>query len=450
MDLSCEHYEERVEQLLQCGNDGFALAYGKKHCRIIQELRSNTTLPQWMLDWLFSHEKCLQQRVLELATVRACPTPNPVSCLQFETVALTAFEECFTRNISLLCESNEINTNSVALADHIHDLTDQLGINNYYRHEVVEAVTRALKTCNHSDIRHVVNSVEPSSANRVVFCATVTSGNENDEQDFSTALYVTQIANELNRPPEQFRYVGMATEEATQLCLDNGPAALGNIQNTVFHHVIWQPNNDDALLNSLEPRAVVVSPSSYFDFYELEDWRSYGHCGDGERQAGELCDTGISNFFEHGCNSSCMPCDQYECDAEPFVESTCHPTVCGDGLTTSNEECDVGYAFASDEGIGCADCRVITGYKCNNTYNATSTCWRMPTVPPTSPTTVDESTTSSSGSTATTRTVTTVTTSAQNTGATPFRPVSKDSATQLNSFHCSILFGISLILLIAL
>ena len=448
LELLCEHYEERVEQLLQCGNNGFALAYGKEHCRIIQELRSNATLPQWILDWMLSHEKCLQQRVLELATARACPTPNPVSCLQFEAAALRAFEECFTRNVSLLCESSEIDTNAVALANHIHNLTDKLGINNYYRHEVLEAVTRAVKTCNHSDIGHVVNSVEPSSANRVVFCAIVTPGNENDERDFSTASYVSKIARILNRPEGQFQYAGVATEEATQLCLDNAPAALGNIQNPVFHHVIWKPDNDDALLNTLQPKVVSISPSTYFDFYELEDWRSYGHCGDGERQAGELCDTGLSNFFEHGCNSSCMPCDQYECDTEPFVQSMCRPTVCGDGFTTSNEECDVGNVFTSNEGIGCADCQVATGYKCNNTYNATSTCWRLPTVPP-SPTTDEPTTSLSPDSTATTRTLTTATTSTRNTGATPFRPIGKDSATQLNCFQYWILLGISLMVLIS-
>ena len=424
-----------MEPLLQCGDDGFALAFGRQHCEVIHELRSNNTMLPWMLEWLLSHEICLQQKVLELARARACPTPNPVSCLQFEAIALAAFEECFTRNVSLLCDSS---TSLTTLAEQVTFLTDKLGINDYYRHEVLEAITRAINTCNHPNISHVVSTVRPSSGDRLVFCAIV-SGNQDDIRDFPVTSFVDTIAEELDRPVEQFNYAGRAQE----FCHQNVPAALGNIQDPVFHYVTWEPDNGDNLLEDLESSYVVpVSTTSFFDFYELGGLRSYGHCGDGERQAGELCDTGISNFFNLGCNSSCMPRDQYECDTVPLVHSTCHLTMCGDGLTTSNEECDVG----SDLSTGCANCRIATGYECNSTYNGTSTCWPAPTAS-TSPPTSTTTSTSSQGTTATQPTDIPTTRTTE-----PLEPgwVGSGSPAQLNYFSFSILFSISLILLISL
>ena len=314
---SCEHYEQCVEPLLRCGDGGFALAYGKQHCEVIQELRSDDTMPTWMLEWLLSHEICLQQKVLELASARMCPLFNPVSCLHFEAAALAIFEECFTRNISLLCESSEMNNNATTLAYHVGNVIDKLGINDYYRPKVLEVVVRALNTCNHPNIGHVVGLVAPSLGNRFVFCAIVSGAPDPNR----VTSFVEIIANELDRAVEEFNYVGRSLD----LCQENAPPALGNILNPIFHYVTWEPGND---LTNLEQFYFVVALDRdytiFFDFYELEDLRSYGHCGDGKRQAGELCDTGISNFLGLGCNSSCMPHDHYECDTIPLVQSTCH------------------------------------------------------------------------------------------------------------------------------
>lgn len=444
---SCEHYEQCVEPLLQCGDDGFALAFGRQHCEVIHELRSNNTMPPWMLEWLLSHEICLQQKVLELATAQACPTPNPVNCLQFEAMALAAFEECFTRNVSLLCNSNEMSTSLPTLADQVSFLTDKLGINDYYRHEVLEAVMRAINTCHHPNISHVVSTVRPSSGDRLVFCAIV-SGDQDDVRNFPVTSFVDTIADELDRPVEQFNYAGRAQE----FCHQTVPPALANIPNPVFHYLTWEPDNGDSLLEDLQPSYVVaVSTTSFFDFYELGELRSYGHCGDGERQAGELCDTGISNFFGLGCNSSCMPRDQYECDTIPLVHSTCHLTVCGDGLTTSNEECDVGSVLSTDEGTGCANCRIATGYECNSTYNGTSTCWLAPTASVT-PSTSTTTSSSSQDTTATMRTQISTTDGKITTKPPSLEPdsIGSGSPAQLSYLGYSILFSVSLILLISL
>lgn len=447
-DGSCEHYEECVEPLLSCGEHGFTLAYGKQHCEIIQQLQSNSSMPSWMLEWLNSHEMCLQRKVFELATAQSCSNPDPISCLQFEASALVAFEECFTRNVSLLCDSSELTDNPTMLANHVTILAQLLGINDYYRNGILETVARAVNnSCNHPNATHVVNSVRPSS-NRVFFCAVV-SGDNSVVNSFSLTSYVDQVAGELGRPVEQFRYAGSYAGRLQELCHDNAPAALGNVPNLVFHYVTWEPENEDTLLHSLEESYFLsVGITSYFDFYPLDSLHSHGQCGDAIRQAGELCDTGVNNFFGlHGCNSSCMPCDEYECNTVPLNESTCYRTECGDGLKTSNEECDDGN---SDSGDGCANCRTERGYVCDSPYNATSSCTRDHTMPPTgSDTTATSSSSSSQSTTATTRTVTTTTRSP--TGSTS-PPLIRDrvggSASSLNCFTYSILLIISLLLFV--
>lgn len=442
---SCQHYEECVEPLLQCGESGFTLAYGRRHCEAIQQMNSTSTyMPSWMMEWLHSHEVCLQQKVFELATSQACPTPNPISCLLFEASALAAFEECFTRNVSLLCNSHEMNSNSTTLAELIGTLTQLLGINNYYRHEVSEAITRAINnTCTHPNTDRVVSYVQPSSSNRIIFCAIVT-GDDSEVRNFPITSYVGEVAAELDRPVEQFQYAGRDQD----LCHESAPSAILNIPNPDYHYVMWEPVNSDQLQHNLEEYYYPnIGTASFFDFFELNALRSKGHCGDGLRQAGELCDAGVRNFFnEHGCNSSCMPCDNYECDTLQLVSSTCHPTVCGDGLRTSNEECDDGNDVPAD---GCTSCEVESNYLCDSPYNSTSTC----NVTPEPPITTDAASTSSDVTlSTTTRTDTPTTDDTDAPGTTPpltIEPIGS-SAVPLNFFSYSMAFTVSLISLVSL
>ena len=430
---SCEHYERCVEPLLACGEEGFTLAYGRRHCQVIHEINA-TLMSSWMMEWLHSHESCLQQKVFELATTQACPTPNPVSCLQFEATALSAFEECFTRNVSLLCNSHEMNNNLTMIVEQLGTLVQRLGINEYYRHEIVESISRAINTCNHPNISQVVNSVQPSS-NRIVFCATVGG----DPVDFPVSSYVDQVARLLERPAEQFEYAGRAYDD---LCHRNAPPALANIPDLEYHYVIWKPTNDDALRNNLGPSYyTALGTTTYFDFYKLEALCSYGHCGDWVRRAGELCDTGVRNLIgQGGCNGTCMPSEQYECDTWPLISSTCHRTVCGDGLRTSNEDCDDGNNASGD---GCAECLTELGYVCSGPYNGTSIC---KTIPPTTPTTPSSPTTSPDTDSPTD----TPTRSGEPTQPPDTREPIERSSAPLNLLSHSILLTVLLVLLISL
>ncbi len=90
-------------------------------------------------------------------------------------------------------------------------------------------------------------------------------------------------------------------------------------------------------------------------------------CGDGIIQVGEQCDQGKSTY--PGCSATCQIQPGYQC---PFAGAPCVP-VCGDGiLITPAEQCDPGITA---EASACnADCTVKPGYACNATSCHKTVC----------------------------------------------------------------------------
>ena len=371
---SCDHYEQCVEPLLECGQNGFALAFGMAHCQAVERLRSNITTP-WLTEWLGDHEMCLKQKVQELARAQTCPSPDPPTCLQFELSALKAFEDCFKRNTSLLCQSDEIANNPSVLGEQIHYIAQEIGVSDYYGGAIAAAIFRAINdTCSHPNTSHVLEPVSSLAAARhIVFC-TIISGDDNIVADEVNILNGPElIAGKLHRPVESFQYIGALSTDYNTLCDDVAPIALQNFNNPEYHFVTWSPSSTDTLPDNLNSSYYhYIRSTITFDFFRLDVLRSNTTCGNGIRQAGELCDTGIMNFLgREGCNSECMPHDNYECDTTQLERSMCRPTTCGDGLRTFNEECDDSNSESSD---GCFNCQVEDRYTCTSTYNATSVC----------------------------------------------------------------------------
>jgi len=395
---SCSHYEQCVEPLLECGADGFTMGFGMAHCQAIERLRSNITIP-WLAEWLGDHEMCLKQKVQELAHAQTCPSPDPPTCLQFELSALRAFEDCFKRNVSLLCESDELTNNASILGDQIHQVAQEIGVSDYYSGAIAAAIFRAINdTCTHPNTSHVLEPVSSLVASRHIAFCTIISGqpSSNVEDDTNILRSPQLIAGKLGRPVESFQYIGALSNDYNSLCDNAAPLPLQNLPNPLYHFVTWSPSSTDTLPDNLaESYYHYISAAVVFDFFQLDDLHSNGTCGDGIRQAGEMCDTGISNFLGvEGCNSRCIPHENYECDTTQLQRSMCIQTTCGDGLKTSNEECDDDNREPND---GCFNCQIEDNYDCTNIYNATSTCTLRP--PPPTPTTEllpTSSTTSSS------------------------------------------------------
>ena len=90
-------------------------------------------------------------------------------------------------------------------------------------------------------------------------------------------------------------------------------------------------------------------------------------CGDGIIEVGEQCDQGKSTY--PGCSSTCQIQAGYQC---PFAGAPCVP-VCGDGiLIPPAEQCDPGIAA---EASACnSDCTVKPGYACNATSCHKTVC----------------------------------------------------------------------------
>ena len=373
---SCDHYQQCVEPLLECGQNGFTLSFGMAHCQAVERLRSNITTP-WLAEWLGDHEMCLKQKLQELAQAQTCPSPDPPTCLQFEISALRAFEDCFRRNTSLLCQSDELANNPSVLGEEIHYIAQEIGVSGYFTGAIAAAIFRAINdTCTHPNTSHVLEPVSSLTATRhTVFC-TIISGSDatsagSNDTNISRSPQI--IAKELHRPVESFKYIGTLPSDYNALCNDAAPQPIQNLPNPEYHFVTWSPSSSDPLPDNLSSSYIhYITSSIIFDFFSLHDLRSNNTCGDGIRQAGELCDTGVMNFFGgEGCNSDCRPHENYECDTTQLEGSLCRPTTCGDGLRTSNEECD---DHNNETGDGCSNCKVEAGYDCSKTYNATSIC----------------------------------------------------------------------------
>ena len=107
-------------------------------------------------------------------------------------------------------------------------------------------------------------------------------------------------------------------------------------------------------------------------------------CGDGIVAGREQCDLGALNGAGSACSASCTINAGYACvtstppasgdagaDASaPLPTSTCHQTVCGDGIKEGSEQCDDGNRIPYD---GCSPTCTIDP-KCNGVGTCTSVC----------------------------------------------------------------------------
>jgi fibro-slime domain-containing protein len=86
-------------------------------------------------------------------------------------------------------------------------------------------------------------------------------------------------------------------------------------------------------------------------------------CGNGMHDDGEDCDDGHvdakgNKLGGMGCNAACRVEEGWTCPPA----GACSPIVCGDGVLTSEKECDDGNTTSGD---GCsADCKIEPGWQC--------------------------------------------------------------------------------------
>ena len=230
----------------------------------------------------------------------------------------------------------------------------------------------------------IFQAVFPSQPIKIRFCAALTTP--------GSVNLVEQIARKLKRSREEFVFAGRGDvdhngEIADQaICRDKAPSGMGALLEG-YQIIQWSPQPNDtkpAELKLNHRYTIAYSARTEIWYYVYSnDANNSRACGNGRREAGELCDvfanTGMNRF---GCDLNCMPFAGYECSLAQMENSTCQPTRCGDGRRTTDEECDTG---GSSEGCS-SSCHTQPGYVCTqNSYNTTSVCEPVPSTPSTAP-----------------------------------------------------------------
>ena len=389
---SCGFHDSCIDSLLPCGRNGFARSYARHRCNRLRTIRqsssncANCLHHQAVVDWALNSERCLQSELFYLAqswvnktSNKQTTRPDPPECLHFEREALQKLSTCYSRHSSAVCQL----VNSASVDTITSDLTKVMNAftkNDYYTPAVRSHLVEMLSSCNNNTATDtIVESIFPSEPNKILFCA-ASSGQ-------SPVNMVKSIAGHLGRDFNQFAYAGRGDVnsngeyKANSICRVHAPNGLGLLKN--YQLILWSPkHNDTAQIDSLigeieRAHTIHVDSTTTIKYFIYRTDKSLSNsCGNGHREAGELCDvfanTGMTNF---GCDEQCMPVVGYECSLFQFENSTCQPTVCGDGKRTSDEECDAG-----SEQVGCSsNCKRQDGFVCSqNFYNSKSVCKAVP------------------------------------------------------------------------
>ena len=388
---SCQFYINCIERHFPCLENGFAIGYAEKRCQaILSEHRkeSSTFRSPHIRRWAINHETCLRGKLLHLLqTFFNNSRPDQPVCLQMETLAFKAVEECYNETHEEFCPSD---SNGLTLDSNDSSLIAQMfSLNNkYYEYTVHQGLTRLLSACNHSSADAASQSLDNQAPRTVVICAKhFNSDLEINNPLLPSTEYIQNMSRLPRRrvPSNQLVYGGyiLHTENT------EGVRRARECYNHDRSYV--NPGRVHLLLWSVPPEVPVQFPLFdllHFDRGEqLEIWsteklHSRGECGDGVRQATEMCDSGVFSGEEYGCTADCRSLDGFECSSDPLTRSECYKQICGDGMRTSDEECD------NKNGDGCVNCTVQPGWNCSGDYRKLSLCTQTPTTEP--PTTTSE------------------------------------------------------------
>jgi len=395
---SCQFYSHCMESLFPCGSMGFALSYAQKRCESIRRLHSScegcSTCIQdtGVLNWAKATEDCLRRRLYLLTGEFHNSTSDPPTCLHLERKAIAELNACYQDTRPGLCPALET-SDAPTLQQDLSRVVNAFSVSGDYYSRIAEpGVARAIENCSHPNSSVVAGSlISRHLPRRVLLCVNVTRYNRNHP---TTAVKMSpdqlrqDIASHLSQPLEELVYSGLDSDRS---CSSSTPPKELPVvlEDQEWHFLtLFAPPNASLLNETIANFS--HGPSGYSVYFEYESQREPTLCGDGLRQAGELCDYSGTAFSS--CDFSCSPRPSIECSVERLQPSSCWSELCGDGCRTSSEECDDSNTHSND---GCsADCRIETPYECTNIYNRTSECRVKPSKEP--PTLLQSSSTTSS------------------------------------------------------
>ena len=397
---SCHFYSHCIESHFYCGPTGFTQAYAEARCERIDQLR-NVDNPSCdhcisssaLYNWAVHQDSCLKRKLLDaVESDFKSARSDPPTCLQLEQRGLRFMEECSREQSATVCSS--LAGNPAAFGRDIEKIARHFRVNSYYATQVERMLRNLVSTCGEEDhVTAIAESVltEGFHSQRLVFCAVIFSSFQ-DIIDDPTAVQL--VSQNLNRSVEQFTFSGV---DHSRRCIRSYryPQDISPTTNDQLIFITWTPEPNDPLIETIgtEKRKEEVDDEVYYDivFYQYSPLRSsedFPECGDGLRQAGELCDMGVRNTDTEednvtGCSFSCVPSlPSVECSTGQFALSECWGVSCGDGVRSAGEECDDGNWVSGD---GCSSCRQDPDFSCTTSYNSTSVCTHVSATAQTTP-----------------------------------------------------------------
>lgn len=382
---TCEFYTHCIDSIFHCGEVGFAAAYAQSWCEKIRLFHTSSSGCSSCLSnpgvssWLQDHEQCFQQRLYKLAMEEfQGRTADPPTCLYLERQAFVVMEECYNSTAPQLCSALDNYQSTAAFQDDMTKVAEAVHVNQYYGRTSQTLLSETVRRCGHPESHTVAESiVNGPQQRRVVFCGAYRcNGEDVTSLQKLNDTFLKKIALKLNESPhEQFTYEGPVTDNR---CSSTVPVGVPDSLN--FHFVTWRPTDNDTLPDNLEPFYDYHNTKANVKFFDYQNPTTQ-LCGDGLRQAGEVCDLGVYNgaltgSHTFGCTSTCVPEIGYECSSGQLEYSQCWRKECGNGRRESGEDCDDGQLL---DGDGCSsNCQIEVGFQCFTPYNKTSRCEELP------------------------------------------------------------------------
>ena len=310
--------------MFPCGGEGYILSHAAKRFEKLHKELNH--IREDLTTYLHLSELCFHKKLEKLAIATSRNrVPNSESCLLFEKQAITAMNECFKED-SRLCTllSNSEQADQQTLHEQLQSVVEAFRVGGpYFNSTVVDmGIPEAIKGCGHSELAESMLSTKLPV--RVTWCALFET--YGGESPLNETQLIERLSKELNRTADQFVFSGP----------DNLEVCSQFVTTEVSYSIIsWFASPDDPKLSELPKEFTQRNPGVYVEFHDAKDKeREFSQCGDGIRQAGEMCD--FAGNVE-GCDQSCNPNYGYKCSTSRLTPSECvfeesqsyeHPVIC--------------------------------------------------------------------------------------------------------------------------
>ncbi len=139
--LSCQFYDDCLENIFTCGSQGYPVKYGKKYCEkflaISQKNEKEGGLSSEGIKWRNKTLLCLQNILVETLN----GDQNKITCNSIKSTAFNSHADCYTHNGQSICSLSRSDILEIILTPDSEDLFSNESLKQSF-----EVGTRCLKT----------------------------------------------------------------------------------------------------------------------------------------------------------------------------------------------------------------------------------------------------------------------------------------------------------------